>query len=229
MFDVFFLKLVGNDLESNLFKPRHDADLVNVKKRMVIWAAVAMAVLIGVLVIVFVSERERVSLTLLHYRRWPHGATLKLSNDSRRTITYLTDQGGGITLFLQKTPDGWTNAPIPITSTMGWDNFDGQSTTISHYVFTIPAMSGPTDFLRSRELKPGQSAEVYAGLEPDGLPVRAGVVCCVPQGAVAQRLGQWIGRVKQWRHVKSTPPGQIEVWCSEPLQVSEKPTRAAGE
>jgi len=200
--------------------------LLKVKKPFVIWGAVAVAVLTGVLIIVFVPGRERVSLTRLHYRRWPDGATLKLSNDSRRTITYFTKQGGSATLFVTKTADGWTNAPLPIIPEM--ELSDAPSAKFVH-LFVIDASSSPIELGRSRQLKPGQSAEIYVGLEPDGLPMRVGVVCRIPQGPVAQRLGQWIGRVKQWCHLKSRPPGEFEVWCSEPLQVSAKPTRAEGE
>jgi len=205
------------------FRPRYGADFAMVKKRVVIWAAVAMAVLIGVLVVVFVPGRERVSLTLLHYRRWPDGATLKLSNDTGRTITYLTKQGGSATLFLKKTADGWTNAPLPVIPEM--ELSDAPSAKFIQ-VFVLDS-SSPRELGRSRQLKPGQSAEIYVGLEPDGLPMRVGVVCRIPQGPVAQRFGKWIWWIKQRCHLKSTPPGQIEVWCSEPLQVSEKPTRAA--
>jgi hypothetical protein len=181
-----------------------------------------MAVLIGVLVVVFVPGRERVSLTLLRYRRGPEGATLKLSNDTGKTITYFTMQGGSATLFLTKTADGWTNAPLPIIPEMeGADAVSAKA--IGHFVINL---SFPEEPGRSRELKPGKSAEIYVGLEPDGLPMRVGIVCCIPQGAVAKRLGQWIWWVKQRCHMKARPPGEIEVWCSEPLQVSEKPTRA---
>lgn len=223
MFDVFFLKLVGNDLESKLLKPRHDADLLNVKKPVIVWALVAAAVLIGVLVIVFVPGRERVSLTLLHYRRLPDGATLKLSNDTRKTITYFTMQGGSATLFVTKTADGWTNAPLPIIPEMeGADAVSAKA--MGHFVFDLSAPEEPG---RSRQLKPGQSAEIYVGLEPDGMPMRVGVVCRIPQGAVAQRFGKWIWWIKQRCHMKSRPPGEIEVWCSEPLQVSAKQKPAA--
>jgi hypothetical protein len=196
-----------------------------VKKRVVIWTAVAMAVLTGVLVIVFVPGGERVSLTLLHYRRWPDGATLKLSNDTGRTITYFTKQGGSATLFVTKTAGGWTNAPLPVIPEM--EIADAVSAKSMH-VIRIDS-SSPVELGRSRQLKPGQSAEIYVGLEPDGLPMRAGVVCRIPQGAVAQRLGQWIWWVKQRCHVKSRPPGEIEVWCSEPLQVTARPIPAEGE
>jgi hypothetical protein len=195
------------------------------KKPIVIWALVAVAVLIGVLVIAFVPGRERVSLTLLRYRRGPDGATLRLSNDTRKTITYFTMQGGSASLFVTKTADGWTNAPLPVIPEM--EIADARSAK-STEVFVIDP-SSPKELGRSRQLKPGQSAEIYVGLEPDGLPMRAGVVCRIPQGPVAQRLGQWIWSIKQRCHLKSRPPGEIEVWCSEPLQVSAKPTRAEGE
>lgn len=178
--------------------------------------------MIGVLVVVFVPGRERVSLTLLHYRRSPYGATLKLSNDTGKTITYFTLQGGSATLFVTKTADGWTNAPLPIIPEM---EFADAVSAKSMHVFVIDS-SSPREGGRSRELKPGQSAEIYVGLEPDGLPMRAGVVCRIPQGPVAQRLGKWIGRIKQWCHKKPRPPGEFEVWCSDPLQVSAKPSRA---
>ena len=194
------------------------------KKPAVIWILVAV-VLTGVLVIAFVPGRQRVSLTLLQYQRWPHSATLVLSNDTRRTITYLTDQGGGIFLFQYKTPEGWTNASIPITSVMVMDRVGGALKP--GYIFADPAIplkpGTGASTVRIRELKPGQSVQVHVGVVPDRPPMRVGIVCCVPQGAVAKRLGPWVGKVKKWCHVKSKPPGQIEVWCSEPLQVSAKP------
>jgi hypothetical protein len=204
-----------------------------VKKPVVVWTIVAVVVLTAVLVIAFVPGRERVSLTLSHYRRWPHGATLKLSNNTRRTITYVTYQSGFASLSQQKTPDGWTNTSIPMSSVYDFP----QRTTLpiepKTYAFVYPASPVTKDYrvelARSRELKSGQSAEVYVELEPDGLPVRAGVVCRVPQGSVAQQIGKWVGWLKQWCHLKSRPPGEIEVWCSEPLQVSAKPERVERE
>jgi hypothetical protein len=213
------LKLFGNDLQSQLFKTRQLADLSIVKKPIVIWTLVAVVVLTAVLVIAFFPGQQRVSLTLLHYQRWPHGATLKLSNDTKKTITYLTQQGGSPTLFMKKTAGGWTNTSLPIMWESFWDGNRWKSAPV--YVFSYSS----SEVARSRELKPGRNTEVYVGLEPDGLPMRVGVVCCVPQGPIAQRFGKWVARVKQWCHLKSGLPGEIEVWCSEPLQVSAKPER----
>jgi len=195
-----------------------------VKKPVVIWTLAAVMVLIAVLVIAFVPGQQRVSLTLLNYR-WSHGAVLKLSNDSRRTIIYLTDRDGGVSLFMQKTPGGWTNTSIPMTR--GMINFNPATgvATPTELWFYYRSSSPRIESARSRELKPGQSAEVYVGLEPDGLPTRVGIMCYVPLGPVEQRMGQWIWWIKQRCHMKSRPPSEIEVWCSEPLQVSAKPER----
>jgi hypothetical protein len=210
---------------------KYRAALSIVKKPVVIWTLVAVAVLIGVLVVVFIPGRERVSLTLLNYRRRPHGASLKLSNDTSRTITYLTDKGGFAFLSWQKTPNGWTNTSLPIMKVSFGDPVSRKATQV--YIFDYPSspkkVGDSVELARSRELKPGQSAEIYVGLEPDGLPLRVGVAYGVPQGPVAQRIGKWIGRVKQWCHLKYKEPDLIEVWCSEPLQVSAKPARAEKE
>ncbi len=175
------------------------------KKRVAIWALVGVVVLIGVLVVVLVVGRERVSLTLSHYHRWPHGATLKLSNDTSRTITYLTDAGGGIFLFQHKTPEGWTNASIPITSVMVMDRIGGALKPA--YVFADPAVPlkpGPVDSPRVRELKPGRSTEIYVGLEPGGVARACG--CCVQRSA---RTGRATYRDMGWV-VEGTVPFEVD-------------------
>ncbi len=91
------------------------------KKRAFIGIAIVVVVLIGVLAIILAPARESISLTLLQYHRWPHGATLKLTNNSRKNIAYLTDFGcytpGAYTpiLFCRKTENGWTNTSPPIS------------------------------------------------------------------------------------------------------------------
>lgn len=205
--------------------------LVIVKKQVVIWIIVVFAVVIGgLVVVVFVPGRERVSLTLLHYPRWSHGATLKLSNDTRKTITYFTHAHGGPILFLRKTENGWTNTSLLLKKArLGDPNGAKPSQFYSLEFPSSPKKVGDVvELALGRELKPGQSAEVYVDLEPDGLPVRAGVVCSTPQGPVAQCFVEWIARVKRWCGLRPKPPGQFEVWCSEPLQVSAKPTRMEG-
>jgi hypothetical protein len=203
-----------------------------VMKRSVVISVAVGVLLIGVLAILLVPGREPVSLTFLRYHRWPPvpsaihtGATLKLTNNSKKTITYLTDFGGGIFLFLRKTPEGWTNTSIPVSSAMFMDRPGGKLTP--GYIFADPAVprkpgEGASP-VRIRELKPGQSIEVYVGVEPDTLPMRVGIVCRTPQGKLAQQLGNWIGRAKIWCHIKSKPPGLFEVWCDEPMQISSAP------
>src|SRR5262249_5808114 len=85
-----------------------------VMKRPVVIALVV--VLIGILAIVFVHPREPVSLTFVQYLPWRQAAKLKLTNNSSKTITYLTDQNGGAVLSLLKTSTGWTNSLPEIRS-----------------------------------------------------------------------------------------------------------------
>ena len=85
----------------------------------------------------------------------------------------------------------------------------------------VPAKPG--QFLQpllACELKPGRSTEFFIPLEPDGLPKRVGTICCFPQSKLAIKLEPWLLRVKQWCRVQTQPPGQMEVWCEEPLAVS---------
>src|SRR5690242_5153549 len=82
-----------------------------VMKRSVVISAAVGVLLIGVCVVLFVPAREPLSLTLLNYRRWPHGATLRLTNNTTKTITYLTDWGAYTpVLFRQKTGNGWSTS-----------------------------------------------------------------------------------------------------------------------
>jgi hypothetical protein len=206
------------------------------KRSVVIGVIVGMALLTVVIAIAFVPAREPVSLTLMQYHRWPHGATLKLTNNSKKNIGYLTDLGGYTLgaytpiLFCQKTENGWTNTSPPISPSPNVTFIAQPSgfvvgSTNKFYSMGIPGTNaGFMRALQPREIKPGRSAELYVSLEPDGPPIRVGTVCIIPQGKLAQQFGQWMVHIKRWCYLKSNPPGQVEVWCNEPLQVSSKPT-----
>jgi hypothetical protein len=193
------------------------------KKSAFISIAIGIALLVGISVVLFMPAREPVSLTFLQYMTSRDVAKLKLTNNSGKTITYLTDQHGGAVLALANTPTGWTNSLPEIVSGGTTDPATGK--TIPAYFSGDPGFMtngslAPFELLHIDKLKPGQSAELYAWLQADGSPTRAGTVCIVPQGKLAQQFGRWINRVKGWCHMKSTPSGQFEVWCNEPLQVS---------
>lgn len=194
------------------------------KRSMVI--AVALGVLlIGVLAIILVPAREPVSLTFVQYLPGAEAAKLKLTNISSKTITYLTDEHGGAVLALPKASTGSTNSmPEILTGTMT----PPTGKPVPTYFFAVPGFvtnGGRFEVLRANDLKPGQSAQLYVWFEADGSPTRVGTVCIIPQGKLAQQFGRWINRVKSWCHMKSKLPGQFEVWCSEPLQISSSPTR----
>jgi hypothetical protein len=210
-----------------------DLDLQAIMKRSVVIPVVVGVLLIGVIALAFVPVREPVSLTLVRYQRWPHGATLKLSNDTTKTISYLTEQGGYTpTLFRQKTGNGWTASP-PLMSQLSVLSYIQNGAFVSDtnlfILVGVPGNSpnaGRSHVFQAHELKPGRSAELYVSLEPDAPPIGVGTVCIIPQGKFAQQFGQWMAHIKRWCHLKSNLPGQFELWCDEPLQVSLKPTRA---
>jgi hypothetical protein len=185
--------------------------------------------LIGVLAIVFVTSREPVSLTFSQYEPWP-AAKLKLTNNSRKTITYLTGRADAPVLSRLKTSARWTNTSRPVISGTHWDAGTGQTNQIyllaDLATFKAEVRLGRLDILQTHELEPGQSAELYVSLEAYGPPTRVGTVCIVPQGKLAQQFGHWVNRVKGWCHIKPAPPGQVEVWCNEPLQISSAPVNA---
>jgi hypothetical protein len=210
------------------------------KRPALITIGIAAALLVGICLVLFIPAGEPVSLTLSDYHYGPHGATLKLINNSRKMITYLTDPGDYMdmpvlssVLLLQKTGRGWTNTSPPVMSEVSVESFSVQPSGIvvghtnQFYSIGLPGNSPNAGFmglLRAHELKPGRSTELYVSLEPDGPPIRVGTVCIIPQSKLAQQFDQWMVHIKRWCHLKANPPGQVEVWCNESLQVPSKPT-----
>ena len=194
-------------------------------KRPVVIAVALGVLLIGVLAIILVPAREPVSLTFVQYLPGAQAAKLKLTNISNKTITYLTDEHGGAVLALPKASTGSTNSmPEIVSGTMT----PPKGKPIPAYFFADPGFmtnGGRFEVLHANDLNPGQSAQLYVWFEANGSPTRVGTVCIVPQGKLAQQFGRWINRVKSWCHMKSRSPGQVEVWCSESLQMSSSPTR----
>jgi hypothetical protein len=184
-------------------------------------------VLIGVLAIVLLPAREPLSLKLLVYLPGAQTAKLKLINRSSKTITYLTDQHGGAVLGLTKTSTGWSNSlPEIISATR---TYTGTAKPTPAYFAADPGFLtnlslARFEALETHELEPGQSAVLYIWFQADGSPTRVGTVCIVSQGKLAQQFGRWINRVKSWCHMRARPPGQVEVWCNEPLPIYEFPT-----
>ena len=191
------------------------------KKRIFMGVAIAAVVLIGVVVILFVPAREPVSMTFLEYHQSFHDAKLKLTNGSRKTITYLTDRDDDPVLCRLKTSAGWTNSSRELVRGTMMDGLTGKTTPF--YIYADPGFMtnlGPDNSksLQPNDLKPGQSAELYVWLQADGSSIRAGTLCIVPQGKLAEQIGHWLNRVKRWCRMKTTPPGVVEVWCRQPLQ-----------
>jgi hypothetical protein len=148
-------------------------------------------------------------------------AKLRLTNNSGKTITYLTDYSGGAALALPKTSRGWTNSSRELLRGTVMDGLTEKITPFYAYAdpgFMTKGSTGDSKSLYPNELKPGQSAELYAWLQADGSSIRAGTLCIVPQGKLAEQIGRWLNGAKRWCRMKTTPPGVVEVWCSQPLK-----------
>jgi len=55
---------------------------------------VVLAFVVGALAIALLSARPGVSMSLVEYKKWPHGAMVRLTNNTRTTIRYLADYDG---------------------------------------------------------------------------------------------------------------------------------------
>jgi hypothetical protein len=88
------------------------------KQRRLILVSLASIAAAFVLLFVLVSPRPGISLTLLEYQRWPHGAMLLLSNGTPATIRCVSaandTPGGDPLLCTQKTPNGWINSSLAV-------------------------------------------------------------------------------------------------------------------
>jgi hypothetical protein len=158
------------------------------KKPIPILVGLVFALAVGALVVSLVSARPRVSMTLVEYKRWPHGAMLRLTNGTQTTIRYLAERNGtpagSPILCVQKTSNGWTTVSVAVrTAGTFQDPITGKSME-AFYLLNLAAPPKPGDPLESlvtRDLKPDQTVEFFVRIEPGAAPKRVGTICCVPQ------------------------------------------------
>jgi hypothetical protein len=202
----------------------------------IIGVAVVVALAAVGLALALIPGRPRVTLTLVEYRRWPAGATLRLTNESKRTIEYFTEpngvpMGSPLLRMEQTTSGGWTNRSLGIRT---GSIFDPRTGKTEDFFFA----ADPTGATRawsshfsvlSRELKPGRSIDLFVGLEPGATPKRFGVVYHAPRGKLATKLRPLISRIRQWfrtgpatSSMAESAPGIVEVWCTNSIAVSAK-------
>ena len=213
------------------------------KKHLPILVGVALTLGAGVIAVTLLGTGRRLSMTVVEYKRWPHGAMVRLANHGRTTVRYLAEQNGlpmGSPVYvLQKTPEGWPapSRALEYMRLVTAQRIPGSTTYPVGSVARVMATAGHSNeifFLRSnamqpgdrltsllvRELKPGQTVEFFIGLEPDAALLRVGTICLLPQGQLERKLEPWLTRIKKWCHMKPIVPGQIEVWCPDSLGVS---------
>jgi len=187
------------------------------------------ALIAAVCAVCMLSAQLSVSMSLIEYRRWPHGAKLRLTNGSQRPIGYLAEEdgtpAGSPILSLQKNSAGWTRSSLTLRSVTCMNVSTGKATEL--FFLMDPANPPKTGqvlaALWDRELKPGRSVDFFIPLDPGTPPKRIGTVYRAAQSKLAAKLQSCLVRVKQWFRIKTTSPGQVEVWCPESLALSMAP------
>jgi hypothetical protein len=201
------------------------------KRPVVIVVAIALVLAGCVLAIILAVGHPKISMRVVEYQKWPHGAILRLTNGSGITIRYLAEPNGtprgGPLLRVHKTTNGWTAVSVVLKSVTVYNATTG--ITSEQFFLMDPAappkIGEPIPVLISPELKPGQSVDFYIRLEPGDPPLRIGSFCLVPESRLALKLRPWLALIKQWCHIKTTgfgqaAPGRVEVWCPDSLSVS---------
>ncbi len=187
-----------------------------------VWAACTLTISL-------VSARSKVSLTMVEYRSWPHGAVLRIANDSRAIIRYLAEPNntpaGGPVLCQEKTSTGWTNRSTTVKALTVFNPGTKKFTEAFTLVDPGYKAGDRMESLLNRELRPGQNVVFFVRLEPGASPKRIGTVWYVPQSEFLRKVQTWLSPIRQWCGIKPTPPDQLEVWCPESLQMAS-PTQA---
>jgi hypothetical protein len=159
--------------------------------RLMKWLVIIGTFTACVLAIMLVSPRPAVSLTFLEYKRWPHGAMLRLTNGTQITIQYRAEPDSGPPVFLMRTLDGKVR---------------GAS---GH--FTTPDLR-PGKAVDFFVLLEPDSAPVRVGTICTFPQTR--------QTRLALKLQPRLFRLKRRLGLQMAPPGQKEAWCPKPLSVN---------
>jgi hypothetical protein len=152
----------------------------------------------GVLVVTLVRARPTVSLPLLEYKRWPHGAMLRLTNGTQTSIWYQAEPNDGVPVLLMRGPDGKVRRDRGIV--------------------TLPELKPgkAVDFFVHVE---PDAPPTRVGILYERTPT---------PGLVSFSTWElWLLRAKSWCGFKIVPKGQKEVW-SRPLSVGSSRQTPAG-
>lgn len=192
------------------------------KSPVAIWFAIVLALAASTFLVLRLCLRPGVSMSLLEYRRWPHGAVLRLKNDTRVTIRYLAEENGlpfgNPLLRVTNTTNHWSGSRSNLRSS---PLLDPRTRKVTREVFFLapdtPRAGDRIESLLDRELKPGHNVDFFVRVEPGASPQRIGTICLAPQSELAKKLQPWLSRIKHWCGMQITVPGQFEVWCPQPI------------
>ena len=96
---------------------------------------VLTALAVVILAVSLRYSRPGISMTLVEYKRWPHGAMVRLTNGTMKSIRYLAENNGtpaGYPLLCaQKTSEGWTTPATALTSATAYQGTPNKGSTDS--------------------------------------------------------------------------------------------------
>ena len=197
---------------------------MNKPRRFLLVGVVGLAA--GALAIWLLLPGESVSLRLLEYTRWPHGARLRLTNHGRAPVQYLFEgngtPAGSPILRLCQTPGGWTNVSRHVQSVSAYNPTTGATSDM--FIFFDDPHAVSHTVAGSRELKPGKSVDFWVEVEPGGPAIKIGTLCCPPESGFAKRVRPWLARIKRALAIKRSDLGAVEIWCPDPLHLDPLPT-----
>ncbi len=133
-------------------------------------------------------------MNVVEYRKWPHGAMLRLTNGTSTAIHYVaegdsTPMGSPVLRELQVS-NVWSRDKrfFPVQSIPAYDPRIGKTV----HMFIAQDPNAPfgmgTPALRTPKLEPAGSVDFFIRLEPGGTPIRVGTVCVWPQSRLSQKL-----------------------------------------
>ncbi len=168
------------------------------KSKLIKSLAVVGVVAACTLVVTLIPVRSTVSLTCLEYKRWPHGAMLRLTNGTQMSIWYRAQPNDRAPAYVLKAPDGKVRQIIDIC--------------------TMPELKPGKAVEFFVGLEP-DARPIRVGILYDAIQT--------PQGPDFSTSELLLLRAKSWLGFKIVPPGQKEAW-SKPLWVSSSREPEAG-
>ena len=192
------------------------------KKSVLLTTGLTLLVVVTLAALLAVSNRRSIRMTFLSYSQSPAGAFVRVHNGTPKNIVCLAQSNGSSNNSpLLNLTQGFEYAlpgAIRVWTGTLWDIKSGKPGRVlaTSAVYPVPAGT-PVQLLDSYDLAPGQEVDLFVSLVPGASPKRVGTICLVARGKLANLIEPWLDRIRKFCGIKTSPTGQIEIWCSESL------------